>query len=184
MKQENQRRRTKKSVSQPVNRPLLYFFYLLTRWHHSHTPPWIIYSVCTRKKAKSPIHAWNDGASCLAGLDRAKCMWRSHNSEALRTALLVEKESKKQKAEVCVWGGGGNNLRRRWKKQISVRKLSEPEERSKAKAGPSSTSSDGSRKRDGTTKGVWREEKQIERSRQGRRWRNPHVALLYGHHCR
>lgn len=78
-------------------------------------------------------------------------MWHSHNSEALGTALLVEKESKEQKAE---GEEGKNGFKKKVKKQISVRKLSEPEERSKAKAGPSSASSDGSRKRDGTTKGV------------------------------
>lgn len=47
-----------------------------------------------------------------------------------------------------------NEFKKKVKKQISVRKLSEPEERSKEKAGPSPASSDGSRKRDGTTKGV------------------------------
>lgn len=63
-----------------------------------------------------------------------------------------KKARKEQKAE----GEEGKKriLEEGGKKQISVRKLSEPEERSKAKAGPSPVSSDGSRKRDGTTKGV------------------------------
>lgn len=115
------REEQKKSVSRPVNRPLLYFFYLLTRWHHSHTLPWIIYGICARKKAKSPIHAWNVGVSCLAGLDRAcMCMWHSHNSEALGTALLVEKESKEQKAE---GEEGKNEFKKKVKKTDFCQKI-------------------------------------------------------------
>lgn len=78
-------------------------------------------------------------------------MWPSHNTKALGTALLVEKARKEKKAE---GEEGKNEFKKKVKKQISVRELSEPEERSKAKAGPSPISSDGSRKRDGTTKGV------------------------------
>lgn len=71
-------------------------------------------------------------------------MCRSHNSEVLGMGLLVERRAKNRRLN---GRRGKTNFKKKVeKKQISVRKLSEPEERSKAKAGLSPAY--------GTTKGV------------------------------